>query len=263
MLRELLHSLPAAPLAALLMAAVLTPTALAVWVLGLDRPSADRSDDNLLTAAIRFVGGAFALLAAFSIVSLATQSSTARSAVRAEAAAAESFAREAKRLDGPQGPALLRGVEGYLEAVIKEEWPLMGEPARTHDPADDEMDRLFDMIFSPSVAPPHGQYDARYALVVSSLDRLEERRVLRLLTGRDPLSGVLWTALLVSAATMLVVAAVYPAGRRRALKWVQLFTTGTVIAIVLFVVLALEHAYHGFLAVEPHALESVLQQLRH
>jgi hypothetical protein len=262
MLREMLHSLAAVPLALLLGVAVLVPVGLAVWLLGLDRPRSDRSDDNLVTSAIRFVGGAFALLSAFIIVSLASQASAARAAVRAEAAAADSFAREVVRLPAPHGPELRRGVEAYLQAVLVDEWPQMGEHTRTHDEADDEMDRLFDLLFSDQVAPPPGQYDARYALAVTSLDLLEESRVQRLLVARDPLSPVLWAALLVSAATMLVVAAVYPSGATRALKWVQLVTIGTVVAIVLFVVLSLEHAYHGFLAVEPTAFETVLQQLR-
>lgn len=261
-MREILHAIPATPLVQLFFLAIVAPLALAVWLLGLDRPRDDRRDDNVLTAAIRFVGGAFALLAAFVIVSLATQASTARSAVRAEAAAADAFAREAGRLPEPHGPALRRAVEAYLDEVITDEWPLMREPGRSFDHADDEMDHLFDTLFAPTLAPPPGEYDSRYELAVTSLDRLGERRVQRLLTARDPLSPVLWTALLVSAATMLVVSAVYPAGPRRALKWVQVLSIGTVIAIVLFVVFALEHSYHGFLAVGPGPLENVLQQLR-
>lgn len=262
MIRETLHTLPAVPLALLIVAAVVGPVALAVWLFSLDRPRGDRADDNVLTAAIRFVGGAFALLSAFIIVSLASQAAAARAAVRAEAAAADSFAREARRLPAPHGEALLGEVETYLRAVLEEEWPLMREPTRTHDLADDEMDHVFDRLFSDAVAPPRGTYDARYDLVVRSLDRLQERRIERLLTGREPLAGVLWAALLVSAATMLVVAAVYPSGTTRALKWTQLITIGTVVAIVLFVVLSLEHAYDGFLAVKPSPFESVLQQLR-
>lgn len=262
MIREMLHQLAAVPLALLIGAAVIVPVALAVWLLGLDRPRGDRADDNVLTAAIRFVGGAFALLSAFIIVSLAAQASAARSAVRAEAAAADSFAREALRLPAPHGEAMVRGVEAYLRAVLEEEWPRMREPTRTHDLADDEMDRLFDLVFSDAVAPPRGTYDARYDLVVQSIDRLGERRVERLLTARDPLAPVLWAALLTSALVMLVVAAVYPAGKTRLLKWIQLLAIAAVVAIVLFVVLSLEHAYDGFLAVQPGALESVLGQLR-
>lgn len=262
MIRDALHALPAVPLALLLALAILIPLGIVVWLLGLDRPSTDRSDDNVLTSAIRFVGGAFALLSAFIIVSLASQAGAARAAVRAEAAAADSFAREAKRLPAPHGEALLREVESYLRAVLEQEWPKMSEPTRTHDLADDEMDHIFDRVFSDAVAPPPGTYDARYDLVVKSLDQFEERRVERLLTARDPLPTVLWAALLVSAATMLVVAAVYPAGSSRHLKWVQLVTVGAVVAIVLFVVLSLEHAYDGFLAVQPHALEAVLSELR-
>jgi len=262
MVREALHALPAAPLALVLAVAILLPVGLVVWWLGLDLPRSDRSDDNVLTSAIRFVGGAFALLSAFIIVSLASQSGAARAAVRAEAAAADSFAREAKRLPAPHGAELLREVETYLRAVIEQEWPKMAEPTRTHDLADDEMDHIFDRVLSDAVAPPAGTYDARYDLVAKSLDQLQMRRVERLLTARDPLPTVLWAALLVSAATMLVVAAVYPAGSSRSLKWVQLVTISAVVAIVLFVVLSLEHAYDGFLAVEPHALEAVLRELR-
>lgn len=260
MIREFLHSLPAVPLALVLLAGILAPVGVVVWLLGLDVPRSDRSDDNVLTSAIRFVGGAFALLSAFIIVSLSTQASSARSALRAEAAAADSFAREAKRLPGPAGAALVREVEAYLVEVVDHEWPLMNQPNRTHDPADDEMDHLFDTLFS--AAPPAGQYDARYALVAGSLDEFEETRVQRLLTARDPLSTVLWTALLVSAAMMLSVAALYPPGGHRAAKWVQLLSISAVIATVLFVVLALEHPYDGFLAIEPTALRAVLKELR-
>jgi hypothetical protein len=262
-MREILHDLPALPLALLFIAAVLVPLVLAVWLLGLDRPAADRSDDNVLTTATRFVGGAFALLAAFVIVSLATQSSTARSAVRAEAAAADSFAREAARLPPPHGAALLEGVRTYLETVIRDEWPRMQTPGGIAESAEHAMDALFDGLLSSAVVPAGERYDSRYELAVRSLDRLEERRAQRLLTGRDSLSPVLWTALLVSAVTILVVAAVYPAGGRRGVKWVELLAIGTVVAIVLFVVFAQEHAYHGFLAVDPAPLETVLRHLRH
>jgi hypothetical protein len=262
MIRELLHALPAPALFVVVVAAVLVPLAVLVYALRLDRLRADRADDNVLTAAIRFVGGAFALLAAFIIVSLANQSSAAKAAVRSEAAAADSFAREAARLPGDEGKRLVRGVEQYLDAVLRDEWPSMSDPAHAHDAADDEMDRLFDLLLADDASAASGRDDQRIELVVNSLDRLQERRVERILIARDPLAPVLWIVLLVSAATMLVVAAVYPAGTTRALKWVQVLSIGTVVAIVLFVVLALEHAYDGFLAVKPHALAGVLQELR-
>lgn len=258
MLREALHHLPPVMLALALAAAVLLPLALATRLFGLDEPGADRSNDNVSTAAARFVGGAFALLSAFLIVSLSSQGGAARNAVRAEAAAADSFAREARRLPAPLGPQLLQGVEAYLDEVVHEEWAGMDDHERHHDAADDEMDRLFDLL----LGSPPAAYDTRYDLAVKSLDRLEERRVERLLTAREPLPGVLWAVLLTSASALLVVAALYPAGGRRSTKWVQLIATGAVVAVVLFVVLSLEHAYSGFLAVEPGALEAVLRELR-
>ena len=134
----------------------------------------------------------------------------------------------------------------------------MDDPGHHHDQADDEMDRLFDLLLGSAPAT----YDARYDLVVRSLDRLEERRVERLLTSREPLPTVLWVVLLTSAAALLVVSALYPAGGHRWAKWAQLLATGAVVTVVLFVVLSLEHAYRGFLAIEPVALETVLQQIR-
>lgn len=261
MIRELLHALPAAALFFVILIAILAPLSLVVWWFELDRPRGDRADDNVLTAAIRFVGGAFALLAAFIIVSLANQASSAKSAVRAEAAAADSFAREAARLPGEQGRRLVRGVEAYLEEVLRNEWPTMSNPTHAHDAADDEMDRLFDLLLADDVAGAHAG-DVRLDLAVRSLDRLQERRIERILTARDPLSPVLWIVLLSSAAALLLIATVYPAGVTRAFKWVEVLTVGTVIAIVLFVVVAFEHAYDGFLAVKPRAFDSVLAELR-
>jgi 4-amino-4-deoxy-L-arabinose transferase-like glycosyltransferase len=260
-MRASLHDLSPAVLAVLLLVIVVGPMALVTWLTKRDEPTPDNSE-ALMTSTTALVGGTFALLAAFIIVSLVNTGDGANEGVRSEAAAAEAFATEASRLPPPLDTQLVDQTIDYLELVINDEWKVMHEADAVSDPADAASERLLTTMFDSPSASTGDVYDSRYELALRSLDRLESSRALRLNSNREPLSSLLWAVLLVSALLVCVTAVAFPAGERRWRKWLQVLAIGTLVATVLFVIFSLEQPYSGFLKIEPRPYRIAVNELR-
>jgi hypothetical protein len=233
--------------------------ALATWAFRLDRPQEDQAEDGVMDAGLALASLAFSLLAAFVVFFLAGEFREARSAVQAEAVAAESFGSGAARLPGV-GPRLISETAAYLETVVEEEWPLMDTPGLESPAADAALERVFTTLLSPEEGLD--QSDARFDLALNGLDHLLVAREQRLVAGRGSMSGALWFAVLATGTITAVLALLYRAGAQRWRKWLQVLATGAVLATVLFVLVMVENPYSGTFSVSRDPFDHALDALR-
>ncbi|HEY1680657.1 MAG TPA: hypothetical protein VGF98_03345 [Candidatus Tumulicola sp.] len=155
----------------------------------------------------------------------------------------------------PQSRELREAVRAYTESVINDEWPLMrhgGQSAK----ADALLERV-DLIVRALPVDGPGRQDV-HAEMLESVNSAQTDRDTRLSedsTGIDPL---LWIVLVSGA--VITVGFTFLFGFRHSLMQ-QLMTgsLGLLIAMVMFLTVALNYPYRGNISVPPEAFHSAIK----
>jgi len=158
----------------------------------------------------------------------------------------------------PQTAALLRTeVIAYGRTVVDREWPAMA--AHQESP---ESWRAFDRLWSTATAitPDDPREQALYEQTLDLLSALSDSRRLRLHDSEHHVPGVLWTALYGGAAVTVIFSYLFQLASFR----LQLLMTGqmvALIALVLYVVLALSEPFAGPVRVPPDAMRAQVARM--
>jgi hypothetical protein len=207
---------------------------------------------------IGVLGAIYAVLLAFVVVVMWNQYEDALTNVEREANQLNDLARLSQGFPVPAQQRLLNAMQAYAQNVVADEWPTMsnGNASQRAQSALDDLWRAY-LEFEPQTA----RENALYSTSVERFGEMSDSRRLRLFASRDDLPFVI--QILLWGGGLITVAFTYFFGvkslRSQALMTAAL--TG-VIAFILFLILALDNPFHGYVRVAPDPLQQTLERIR-
>jgi hypothetical protein len=155
----------------------------------------------------------------------------------------------------PQSHELREAVRAYTESVISDEWPLMrhGGQSPKADAAIERVDSIVRAL--PVDGPARQDVHAEMLEAVNSAQTDRDTRLSEDSTGIDPL---LWVVL-VSGAVITVGFTFFFGFRHSLMQQLMTGSLGLLIAMVLFLTVALNYPYRGNISVPPEAFHSAIR----
>lgn len=206
---------------------------------------------------VAIVGVVYAVLLALVVIAVWENFEEARAVAEREADEVDGLHRLAPALPARGSERLRETLRTYAETVVKDEWPAM-----QHGRASPRAQELYGGIWQQVTAlePQSPREVAAYQEALARLDGLGDARRARLLASRSSLPAAMWIVLL--AAGAVTIGFTYFFGVRR-LAAQALMTTALAftIALVLFLVYALDLPFTGDVSVSPEAFEQALVTL--
>jgi hypothetical protein len=208
---------------------------------------------TMLLAIMVFYGLTVALIA----VSVWEKHSEASSIASQEASALAVLYRDAGGYPLPVRTPMQDALRDYVHYIIQVAWP---EQKKGHAPGGgvdrvSQFERLL-MGFEPAT---DGQR-ILHAETLQAYDRMIEARRLRLDAVETQLSGLLWAVTLVGAALGLIASYFFRVADQR-LQMTMVILLATFMALVIFVILALDRPFQGDMGVGSQPYQLVYDQL--
>lgn len=202
------------------------------------------------------IGVIYAVLLAFVAVGAWERFQQAETRTYEEAEALGEVYRDAGSFPG--GASVRATLRAYIESVIDDSWPRMrrGEKPLVADTLLESVDRAVRALpaTSPRLEDIHAQMLA--AMDIALADR--ESRVTMDSTG---INSIMWLVLITGA--IVTVAFTYLFGfDRTIMQALMVGGLSFMIALVLFLVVALDYPFRGSIAVGPDAFQSLLESLK-
>ncbi|MGA8534328.1 MAG: DUF4239 domain-containing protein [Candidatus Tumulicola sp.] len=251
---EWIESLPTAGAGIVIVGGFLVATVAVGYVVGKVAPREIRMEHNDLAGFIlAVIGVIYAVLLAFVTIGVWERFQQAEARTYDEAGMLAVVYRDADTF--PQRATLRRAVRAYTEAVLEDEWPRMrrGEQSPTADVLLEEVDRIVRNL--PVTTQSHQDvHDQMLAAMNTALTDRDSR----LSEDATGINGIMWVVLVAGA--VLTVGFTFLFGfRRNIMQQLMTGALGLLIALVLFLAVALNYPYRGSISVAPHAFETSLQ----
>jgi len=203
-----------------------------------------RANDNVSTAAIRLVGGAFIFVSAFSTAAMWQESSHVAESVGQEFGHATAFVNHLAAQAIPEAEPVIRNIRDYATIVANGEL-ITG---RVDSMLTGPNTQLLNAVRGVVALDKAGKLDGSDSKVLlDSLATMTEARNSRLSQPHPILPLPLFALVTTLGVFTIVVAAAYPSGPDRRLKWVQSLTAFAVVASLLGTVLFLVNQDSGWL----------------
>gem|GEM_PF-1620099 len=214
-----------------------------------------RADDNVSTAAIRLVGGAFIFISAFSTAAMWQESGAVAETIGQEFGHATAFVNHLAAQELPEAVPLIMNIRAYAAMVMDGE--LIHEQVNATT-ADGPNAQLRSAILGIVELDKAGKLDAKETpILLDSLAAMTEARNSRLSQPHPILPLPVFVLVTAMGVFTVIVAAAYPSGPDRLLKWTQSLTAFAVVASLLACVLLLINVDDGWLR-EHHLRPAVL-----
>lgn len=207
---------------------------------------------------IGVLGAIYAVLLAFVVVALWDQFGDAKIIVTTEANQVNDLSRMAQGFPTPARQRLLEGLRVYGQSVVEDEWNAMsqGEASQKTQTAIDNLWQLF-----REVEPQTNRENALYAQSLDRLNEMSDSRRLRIHASADDIPAVI--QVLLWGGGLLIIAFTYFFGvksiRSQALMTAALACE---VAFLLFLVVALDNPFHGYLRISPEPMQQVLERIK-
>jgi hypothetical protein len=202
------------------------------------------------------VSAIFAVLLAFVVVVVWQQWDDAQSKVQQEANALSNLFEEAGVFPEPRRSELRAQIREYVREVLSDEWPALVD-GRDSPLAQKALNRLRQTYRELQVSTTEDSLI--YADSIQQINAVNDLRRLRILASRDSIPLILWAVLIVGAALTLGLTYYFSAGTTT----VQATLTTAVavlIAVSIFLLLAMDNPYSGQVAVSTDALTELLKE---
>jgi amino acid transporter len=207
---------------------------------------------------IGVLGAIYAVLLAFVVVIMWDQYGEARANIEREANQLNSLSHLAQGFPEQTRQRLLYQLQAYAQSAIDEEWPAMaqGNESQRTQAALDELWRA-----QMDIEPQTNRETTLYQESLDHLNELSASRRLRIYASRDDLPPII--QVLLWGGGLITIAFTYFFGvksiRSQALMTAAL---AGVIAFILFLVLALDNPFHGYVRASPEPLQLVLKRIQ-
>jgi hypothetical protein len=203
----------------------------------LDRRQANNDVSGL---AFAIIGVLYAILLTFVTISVWETNDHARDSSRREALAVVDLRRHAETLDAPNATTLRDLTDRYAGIVVHDEWPRMAHGRPVGPQGGAVLDAMWQAVDAPD--PGDENAIARAAEARGVLRDLASARDARLSAIGAGLPGVMWLALLVGAALMVVNSMMF--GVQGGGQYVTIVAMlASISALMLFAVYQLEYPY--------------------
>ena len=207
---------------------------------------------------IGVLGALYAVLLAFVVVALWSQYQDARSTVEREANQLSDLAHVTRGFSEQNGRHRLIGLIGaYARSAIEDEWPAMAH-GQSSPRTRAALDQLWHAFLE--LDPQTNRESALYDQSLSTLRDLSDSRRLRLFSSRDDLPLVI--QFLLWGGGLITIAFTYFFGVKSILA--QSLMTAALTGIIsfnLFLVIALDNPFHGYVRASPEPLQAILERL--
>jgi hypothetical protein len=199
----------------------------------------------------------YAVILGFVVVTVWEQYEEARDNVDHEASDIADLYRLAAWFPETEQGSIRQALIDYTDSVIDDEWDAMNQRAAPSPQTTAAIDHLWQLYRQVGEGPTEQStaYD-------DSLDRLQElgdARRARLIESREGIPGIMWLGLIAGA--VLTVTFAYGFGVERGQSHaIMLATLAASVALLLFMISSLNHAFRGGFRVDPEPFQLVLRQ---
>ncbi|HEY0407621.1 MAG TPA: DUF4239 domain-containing protein [Pyrinomonadaceae bacterium] len=207
---------------------------------------------------IGVLGAIYAVLLAFVVVVMWNQYGDARANVEREANQLSDLSHLAQGFNEPARSQLLSMMRAYAQSAMDDEWPAMAE-GRESQRTQATLDSLWRAYLA--IEPQTSRENVLFQESVSHLNEMSASRRLRLYASRDDLPMVI--QILLWGGGAITIAFTYFFGVR-SVRSQALMTAALagVVAFILFLTLALDNPFHGYVRASPDPLRQVLERIQ-
>lgn len=238
-----LLNLPLLTSIAIVLVPLLILTVVLVLTLG-RRPFDVRANDNVATAAMRLVGGAFIFVAAFSTAALWQESNRVAETIGAEFGHARVVVNQLAAQRAPGTQQLVDELRAYAQVVKDDELQSPQNPTG-NDQANTHVQRVIEGIIVLADKQELNSDDVK--VLLDALAAMTTARNERLSQPHPVLPLPIFALVLILGTLTVLLAACYPSGPDRSLKWLQALTAWAVVGALIATVLLLLNGDSGWL----------------
>lgn len=214
-------------------------------------------DANYGAALVQSAMLLYGLIAALTAVGVWSKYSDTSNVVSAEATAIAMLWRDLGGYPEPEQSAFRDALRDYTDQIINGAWPAL-RAGQVPTEGVGLMNRLQDQLFAFEPATP-GQ-EAIHGEALGAYNNLVEQRRLRLDAAQNALPGVLWVVLLAGAMGCVVLCLFFHVASAR-FQAILLIGVCVSLAMVLFVVFALDRPFRGDMGIGPDSYQLIYDQL--
>jgi hypothetical protein len=211
-------------------------------------------DNDLVVNVATVVSAIFAVLLAFVVVVVWQQWDDAQTKVQQEANALSNLFDEAGVFPEPGRSELRAELRDYVRTILSDEWPALVD-GRDSPLARAALARLRRSYQGLQVSTT--QDSLIYADSIQQINSVNDLRRLRILASRDTIPLILWVVLLIGASLTLVLP-VFFVTRTTTVQTILTTAVAVLIAVSIFLLVAMDNPYSGDVAVSTEALTELL-----
>jgi Protein of unknown function (DUF4239) len=211
-------------------------------------------DDNTAAGFLHaFLGVVYAVALGLIVVTVQGDYGDVDEAAVREASSVGDMYRLIDGLSEPTRSVLLKDVQRYVHSVVNTEWPAVAAGHDSPETVRDIDDIVHHVVlFQPVTAHDHDLYPH----IVNTMQKVLDGRRERLIDGVSGIGGVTWAVIILGGLITLGFACTFHMASRRA----QLVLTGlmgTSFALMIFLIIAMDHPLWGDLSVDPDAFQAL------
>ncbi|MDT4897286.1 MAG: hypothetical protein QOH25_2363 [Acidobacteriota bacterium] len=207
---------------------------------------------------IGVLGAIYAVLLAFVVVVVWNQFGDAKVTAAAEANQLNDLSKMALGFPAPVQQSVLEGLRAYGQSVINDEWKTMksGEASPKTQAA---MDNLWQIY--REIDPQTNRESALHAESLDSLKQMSDSRRLRIYASADDIPAII--RILLWGGGLIMIAFTYFFGVK-SIRSQALMTAALAgeIAFILFLIVALDNPFHGYVRVPPEPMQQALIRIQ-
>jgi hypothetical protein len=207
---------------------------------------------------IGVLGAIYAVLLAFVVVAVWNQFGDAKTIVEREANQLNDLSRMAQGFPASVQQRALEGLRAYGHSVIDDEWSAMSRGLASQK-TQLALDNLWQVY--REVDPQTNRESALYAESLNRLNEMSDSRRLRIHASSDDIPAVI--QILLWGGGLIMIAFTYFFGvqsiRSQALMTAALAGE---IAFILFLIVALDNPFHGYVRLPPEPIQQVLERIQ-
>ncbi|MDB4950777.1 MAG: hypothetical protein JWM27_3426 [Gemmatimonadetes bacterium] len=212
------------------------------------------ADDNAGAGFLHaFLGVVYAVALGLIVVTVQADYGDVDEAVVREASSVGDLYRVADGLAEPMRSQLRGEIRDYVDLVVRDEWPAVARGGSSERTAQ-AMDGIARHVIR--FHPPAGHDVDLYPQLLTTVQTVLDARRERLIQGVDGISAVTWMVIVLGGLITLGFACTFHMDSRRA----QLALTGlmgTSFALMIFLIIAMDHPLWGDLSIGPDAFRSL------
>ncbi|MEW1912042.1 DUF4239 domain-containing protein [Kitasatospora sp. NPDC085895] len=210
--------------------------------------TASGDHNDMVGVVLSMFGAIYGVILAFVIVTLWTQLENAETVVASEATAAAQIVRDAQAFPADDRDRVNRAVDGYVHAVVEQQWPLMRSGQGDYNRTAAKLEAVYQSL--QAYQPVSHSEQTFYDQAVDSVGQVAGQRRARITQSGQQLPTLLQILVHGGAVVILPLTFLYGIRSRR----IQLLFVGSVAALIgfsLLLVLVLDRPFAGELSVSP------------